>query len=164
MAEARDRDERGRPQSARPRDASGRPLPRGSAPSWRERLRHLDEATARTPQDALDAAAELIETGQPFYAHEVLEGPWHLADEPERHFWQGLAQLAVGLTHVQRGNAVGAATLLRRGAEKLAGYPDRHEGVAVQRLVDEATALATRIDAEGLAGLEPGDLALRIRP
>jgi hypothetical protein len=160
----RDRDADGRPQSARPRDATGRPLPRGSAPSWRERLRHLDEAGSLEPQQAIETAAGLIETGQPFYAHEVLEGPWHLAAEPERLFWQGLAQLAVGLTHVQRGNASGAATLLRRSAEKLSGYADNHEGVAVARLVSEATLLADRIDAEGLDAIAPVDLALRLRP
>lgn len=160
----RDRDESGRPVSARPRDATGRPLPRGSAPSWRERLRHLDEAASLPPQEAIDVAAELIATGQPFYAHEVLEGPWHLAADLERHFWQGLAQVAVGLTHAQRGNASGAAALLRRGAEKLAEYADLHEGVAVRRLVQEAYELASRIDYQGLAALRPTDLALRLRP
>ena len=161
---ARDRDASGRPQSARPRDATGKPLPPGSAPSWRERLGHLDVEGSLPPQQAIDAAAELIETGQPFYAHEVLEGPWHLAEEPERHFWQGLAQVAVGLTHVQRGNATGAATLLRRGAEKLTGYPDGHHGVAVARLTTAAEELAARIAVDGLEGLTPADLALRLRP
>jgi hypothetical protein len=160
----RDRDAAGRPQSARPRDASGKPLPPGSAPSWRERLRHLDVESSLPPQRAIDAAAELIETGQPFYAHEVLEGPWHLAEEPERHFWQGLAQVAVGLTHVQRGNATGATTLLRRGAEKLEEYADGHEGVAVARVAAEANALAARIESDGLGALTPQDLALRLRP
>ena len=34
----------------------------------------------------------------------------------ERACWQGLAQVCVGVTHLQRGNLVGAARLLRRGA------------------------------------------------
>ena len=37
----------------------------------------------------------------------------------ERQLWQGLAQLAVGITHVQRGNPDGAATLLGRGSGRL---------------------------------------------
>ena len=37
-----------------------------------------------------------------------------------RH-WQGLAQLCVGITHLQRGNTEGAVTLLRRGAGNLEG-------------------------------------------
>jgi uncharacterized protein len=160
----RDRDARGRPENARPRDATGRPLDRSAGPSWRERLAHLDAEQALPPQQAIDVAAELIETGQPFYAHEVLEGPWHLAAEPERSFWQGLAQLAVGLTHVQRGNPVGSVTLLRRAAERLAEYEDGHEGVAVARIVVEARALADRVEQAGVDSLQPADLAVRLRP
>ncbi len=44
------------------------------------------------------------------------------AGRAERDLWQGLAQLAVGLTHALRGNARGAVTLLRRGGARLAGY------------------------------------------
>jgi hypothetical protein len=99
----RDRNAEGRAENARPRDATGKPLARDAGPSWRERLRAGDEARALPKDEALAEAERLILTGQPFYAHEVLEGPWHLAEPPERAFWQGLAQVAVGLTHVQRG-------------------------------------------------------------
>lgn len=159
----RDRDGSGRPENARPRDATGKPLARDAGPSWRERLRAKDELQA-LPKDAAIAEAErLVLAGQPFYAHEVLEGPWHLAPEPERAFWQGLAQVAVGLTHVQRGNATGARSLLRSGADKLAGYADGHEGVATSRVVHDARALADRIDREGLDGIGPDDLRVPFR-
>jgi len=154
----RDRNPEGRPENARPRDATGKPLDRGAGPSWRERLRAQDEARSLPKADALAEAERLVLAGQPFYAHEVLEGPWHLAPEPERAFWQGLAQVAVGLTHVQRGNAVGARSLLRSGADKLAGYADGHEGVAVSRVVAAARALADRVEADGVASLSAGDL------
>ena len=146
----------------RPRDVTGRPLPRGSA-SWRDRLRHLDLETALPPARAIEVAEELVLTGAPFYAHEVLEGPWHLAEPPERDFWQGLAQVAVGLTHVQRGNPVGAVTLLRRGAAKLRPYDEGHEGVAVTRVVAEAESLASRIEAAGLDGVTADDLRIAFR-
>ena len=143
----RDRDALGRPESARPRDPlTGKPLPRTAA-TGRDLLRAADEARALPKSDALAEAERLVLAGQPFYAHEVLEGPWHLAEPAERAFWQGLAQVAVGLTHVQRGNAVGARSLLRSGAEKLAAYEDGHEGVAVSRVVAEARALADRVEA-----------------
>ena len=159
----RDRGGDGRPENARPRDATGKPLERGSGPSWRERLRALDEARALPKSEAIEEAERLVLTGQPFYAHEVLEGPWHLAEPPERAFWQGLAQVAVGLTHVQRGNAVGARSLLRSGAEKLTAYDDGHEGVAVSRVVAQALALADRVDAEGVAALTADDLQVAFR-
>jgi hypothetical protein len=102
-------------------------------------------------------------TGQPFYAHEVLEVPWHLAEPPERAFWQGLAQVAVGLTHVQRGNATGAVSVLRSGAEKLRGYPDGHEGVAAPRVAADAEALARRVERDGVATIAPDDLRVPFR-
>ena len=159
----RDRDPLGRPENARPRDATGKPLERGAGPSWRDRLRARDEARALPPDEAVAEAERLVLAGQPFYAHEVLEGPWHLAEPAERAFWQGLAQVAVGLTHVQRGNRVGAVTLLRSGAEKVAPYRDGLHGVACARVAAAATALAGRIEADGLDPLTPDDLRLPFR-
>ncbi|HEX8001836.1 MAG TPA: DUF309 domain-containing protein [Mycobacteriales bacterium] len=140
----RDRNAEGRPENARPRDATGRPLPRDAGPSWRERLRAKDELQALPGADAVAEAERLVLEGQPFYAHEVLEGPWHLAEPAERAFWQGLAKVAVGLTHLQRGNAVGARSVLTAGADLLEPYEDGHEGVAVSRVVAAARALARR--------------------
>ncbi len=113
----RDRDPAGRPRNARPRDELGRPLGRdadGEPPA-------ADE-TALPPASALALAQRLIDDGRPFRAHEVLEASWKAAPEAERQLWQGLAQIAVGLTHAQRGNARGAVALLRRGAGRVAGY------------------------------------------
>ena len=155
----RDRNDEGRPENARPRDATGRPLPRGAGPSWRERLRAKDELQALPNADAIAEAERLVLEGQPFYAHEVLEGPWHLAPPEERAFWQGLAKVAVGLTHCQRGNAVGARSVLRAGADLLEPYVDGHEGVAVSRVVAQARALAER----DVATLTADDLRVAFR-
>ena len=46
---------------------------------------------------------------------------WKACPADERDYWQGLAQLCVGVTHLQRGNREGAITLLRRGAGHLTG-------------------------------------------
>jgi uncharacterized protein len=78
--------------------------------------------------------------------------------------WQGLAQFAVGLTHVQRGNAVGAVQLLTRAAARVEGYSDATPyGVNVVRLVGWARDLVARIQHDGLAGLTSDDLMLRLR-
>ena len=127
----RDRDAAGRARNARPRDALGRPLPYGA-----EGEERAPEGVVRTPEHALAEAQELLDAGRPFHAHEVLEDAWKSAPEPERQLWRALAQLAVGLTHAARGNALGAATLLRRGAGNLAPYTDAPpHGIAVARLV-----------------------------
>lgn len=56
--------------------------------------------------------------------------------------WQGLAQLAVGITHIQRGNTAGAAGVLRRAADHLdeVDHPAPH-GVDVDALGMHARAL-----------------------
>jgi hypothetical protein len=126
----------------RPRDVAGRPLPPGS--SGVEPV----EDRPRTPTEALAEADRLIHDDRPFAAHEVLEGVWKAAAQPERDLWRGLAQLAVGLTHLQRGNLVGGERLLRRGAASLLPYRGSAPyGLDVARLVDAATASADLVAA-----------------
>jgi hypothetical protein len=113
----------------------------------------MPEGVARTPQQALTDAQQLLDTGLPFAAHEVLEDAWKSAAAPERELWRGLAQLAVGITHADRGNARGAAALLRRGAASLDGYRQAPpHGVAVADLAAWAESAATAITD----GSQPG--------
>jgi hypothetical protein len=77
----------------------------------------------RNPEQTLDEAQRLLDTGRPFHAHEVFEDAWKAArDAPEAGLWKALAQLAVGCTHRSRGNAVGAKRLLLRAAAGLVPY------------------------------------------
>jgi uncharacterized protein len=115
----RERNARGQAQNARPRDALGRPLPRGAVG-----VERVPEDLVLEPVPALVEAQRLLDAGLPFHAHEVLEASWKSAPEEERDLWQGLAQLAVGLTHVLRGNPAGATTLLQRARRRLALYAD----------------------------------------
>ncbi|GAB3196855.1 DUF309 domain-containing protein [Geodermatophilus arenarius] len=117
MDAPRDRDAAGRARNARPRDALGRPLPRGAVGEER-----APEGVPRTPDEALTEAQRLLDAGRPFHAHEVLEDAWKAAPEHERQLWRGLAQLAVGLTHAARGNGRGAARLVERGVGNVAPY------------------------------------------
>ncbi|MGW6690475.1 DUF309 domain-containing protein [Streptomyces sp. NPDC054961] len=112
----RDRDGEGRARSARPRDGLGRPLPYGA-----EGVERQPEGVRRSPGESVAEAQRLLDAGMPFHAHEVFEDAWKSGPESEAALWRGLAQLAVGLTHAARGNAVGGARLLRRGADVLAG-------------------------------------------
>ncbi|HEY7142636.1 MAG TPA: DUF309 domain-containing protein [Streptosporangiaceae bacterium] len=121
----RDRDPAGRPRNARPRDGLGRPLDRADDPGSEV------AGTDRIPDDLVITGAEaaaladrLLRDGRPFHAHEVLEAAWKSGPAGERDLWQGLAQIAVGLTHARRGNARGAVALLSRGADRVRGYQD----------------------------------------
>ena len=122
------------------------------------------------PGPALVEAQRLLDAGRPFHAHEVLEGVWKGRPElpsEDRELWRGLAQLAVGLTHAHRGNAVGAVRLLRRAADRIAPYGTEAPapyGVAVVELAGWARALATRIERDGLAGIPAPELVPRLMP
>src|SRR3954449_561725 len=116
---ARDRDSEGRARNARPRDGLGRPLPYGA-----DGVARQPEGVARTPQQTVAEAQELLDAGRPFHAHEVFEDAWKSGPDEERALWRGLAQLAVGLTHAARGNVTGGARLLRRGAGAVEEWAD----------------------------------------
>lgn len=102
----------------------------------------------------------MLAEDRPFPAHEVLEAVWKKAAEPERPFWRALAQLAVGLTHIQRGNRAGAVALLRRAAHGLSDFREQPPcGVPAAELAEQASRAADAIERGGLGSGQP----LRIR-
>ncbi|MEV0249997.1 DUF309 domain-containing protein [Nocardia sp. NPDC050712] len=113
----RPRDEAGRARNPRPRDRFGRPLPLGS-----EGVPRIPDDLDLPPQQTLILAQQLLDEGLAFNAHEVLEAAWKNGPLAEKMLWQGLAQYAVGITHIQRGNPKGARTLLDRAAMRLRRY------------------------------------------
>jgi len=172
----RDRDAAGRPRNARPRDALGRPLDRaGAGPGGIPAGEGGASGELRIPDDlVLDGAAaaalagQLLAWGRPFHAHEVLEAAWKTGPAAERDLWQGLAQIAVGLTHAHRGNARGAVALLRRGTQRVRSFqteapdPDRPYGLDLPGFLAASDALADRIEEHGLAGISAADLQPRL--
>ena len=157
----RDRDAAGRPRNARPRDGLGRPLPRDAGAGEPR----VPDDLLLPPLESLALAQQMIDEGRPFHAHEVLEASWKAAPPEERDFWQGLAQLAVGLTHARRGNATGAVTLLRRGATRISPYAgtDPH-GVPVAQLAAAVGTLADDIERDGLGTVPAGALSPELSP
>jgi uncharacterized protein len=167
----RDRDPAGRPRNARPRDALGRPLERAGAEGGGE-ARIPDDLALAGP-DAARLADRLLRDGRPFHAHEVLEASWKTGPARERDLWQGLAQIAVGLTHASRGNARGAVALLSRGARRVRAYQaqaaapadrDRPYGIDLAAFLAASDDLAARIGRDGLAGIPAADLRPGLTP
>jgi uncharacterized protein len=167
----RDRDPAGRPRNARPRDALGRPLDRAGAEAAGE-ARVPDDLALAGP-DAARLADRLLRDGRPFHAHEVLEASWKTGPARERDLWQGLAQIAVGLTHAHRGNARGAVTLLTRGTQRVRAYQaqaagpadrDRPYGIDLAAFLAASDDLAARIGQDGLAGIPAADLSPGLTP
>lgn len=130
----------------RPRDAAGRPLPYGQPG-----VPPVRDDPNRSPAATLALADEYLAGGRPFAAHEVLEGAWKNRPDRERDLWQGLAQVAVGLTHLQRGNPTGATALLRRGVEHLSGQAGI-EGCDPSRIAAAAATIADLVEAQDPAG------------
>lgn len=144
----RDRDDDGRARNSRPRDRLGRPLPFGSVG-----VERIPDDLDLTPAASLTWAQDLLDQGLAFNAHEVLEGAWKSCPDEERLLWQGLAQLAVGITHVQRGNTKGALSLFDRAIRRIETYDD-----LVPYGIDAAGLIAYARDA--MAELQRGnDLA-----
>lgn len=139
----RDRDDAGRPRNARARDTLGRPLPPGA-----EGVPRIPDDLELPPAETLDYAQDLLNRGLAFNAHEVFEAAWKNGPHEERALWQGLAQFAVGVTHVQRGNYKGGAALLRRASALLADVTTPVPyGVDTAGLIEAAVMLADDVGA-----------------
>lgn len=138
----RERDARGKPLNARPRDELGRPLPRDA-----EGVPRVPDDLELEPDESLTEAQRLLDHGRPFHAHEVLESTWKCAPAEERELWQGLAQLAVGFTHLLRGNTVGAASLLRQGHDRIRHYEiEAPHSIDIAGLLSWSEHLMTEIE------------------
>ncbi len=151
----RDRRPDGRPEQARPRDRTGRPLPYDT-----DETELLEEWEYDTVEEALEIGVRLWEEQRLFEAHECLEDVWHAAPDDDRDFWQGVIQIAVAGVHHQRDNPTGAAALLDRAREKLERYPSAHRGVDVAALVEHARQGAQRIREHGSSVPAPSFPAL----
>lgn len=120
----------------------------------------VPEDAVFTPPEALTAAQEFLDRGQAFHAHEVFEAMWKHAEPADRELWQALAQLAVAITHVQRGNVKGALALLQRAASAI-DRPGEPHGIDTVGLVAYAQSLTTDLLAG--AAIRPEQLRPRVR-
>ncbi|HSP37843.1 MAG TPA: DUF309 domain-containing protein [Frankiaceae bacterium] len=119
-----------------------------------------DELDDLPPDEAIDYAQRLLDEGRAFGAHEVLEAVWKSAPDTERELWRSLAQLAVGVTHLQRGNLRGAQELSRRGATGLGPFrAGAQYGLRIDDLARAGEELAEAI----AAGQVPSVPRLRLR-
>ncbi|EOM77019.1 DUF309 domain-containing protein [Rhodococcus rhodnii] len=142
----RDRDDDGRPRNARPRDGLGRPLPHGTPG-----VEPMPEDLELDPDEAVTEGQRLLDHERPFHAHEVFESVWKAASPEERDLWQGLAQLAVGVTHIARGNVTGARTVLARAHSRIRLYEnDPPYGLDIAGLTTWLEHVEYEIDADRL--------------
>ena len=73
----------------------------------------------------------LLNEGDYFEQHELLEEAWLAEKRPIRVLYQGILQIGVALLQIERGNGAGAIKMLRRGIPKLRTLPERCQGIEV---------------------------------
>jgi hypothetical protein len=91
------------------------------------------EHGALPPEVAFLRGIDLYHAGYLWEAHEQWECTWRASrDETDRHFLQGLVQIAASVLKARMGNAEGAKKLARKAREHLAHVPgERHRGLAL---------------------------------
>jgi predicted metal-dependent hydrolase len=134
----------------RPRDRLGRPLP------WEaEGELVLEDFDAQSLDQNHELGRRYARAGRWFAAHEAWETAWKQArDTDEAELFKGLSQMGAGYVHLFRGNAHGAATLLRRAAMRIARYEDGSRDVPTTSLVER---LESDADAVERGNLVPGE-------
>ena len=97
---------------------------------------------------AYQRGVELLNHGEFFEAHEVLEDVWRTASEPDRKFLQGLIQVAVAFHHRSCGNLVGFRSVLARACRNLSRYPDVYQRVNLAALLPTLEQWRTVVGAD----------------
>ena len=81
-----------------------------------------------------------------FYpCHDTLEAIWMDAIEPDKTFYQGILQIAVGCYHLSNNNWKGAVILLGEGLKKLIEYEPDYLEIDVTNLTDKSHQLLIEV-------------------
>ena len=84
-----------------------------------------------------------------YHCHDTLEALWIDALEPDRRFYQGILQIAVGCYHLGNHNWRGAVILLGEGIRRLGSYQPDYRGINVSSLVGESQKLLHYLQKTG---------------
>ncbi len=92
---------------------------------------------------------------QQFYAcHDTLEALWIEAIEPDKRFYQGVLQVAVGCYHLTNLNWRGAVILMGEGLRRLNDYPEDYSGIDVDDLMEQTQQLLETLQITGVENIE----------
>jgi len=93
---------------------------------------------------------EQFNAGEFYACHVILEAIWIDSLEPDKTFYQGILQIAVGLYHLGNSNRRGAMILLGEGSNRLRRYLPSYGGINVEKLFTQSLDLLTIIQQESL--------------
>jgi predicted metal-dependent hydrolase len=100
---------------------------------------------------ALAEGLRCYRNGEFFLAHEHWEAIWLKCEEPEKTFLQALIQVTAAFHHLQRGNRIGAGSLLRAALRRLDRFPDEYGDIAVEALRKSIGEWLRILDVKGAA-------------
>ncbi|MEB3232472.1 MAG: DUF309 domain-containing protein [Leptolyngbyaceae bacterium] len=92
---------------------------------------------------------EQFNQGEFYACHDTLEAIWMEAMEPDRTFYQGILQIAVGLYHLGNHNWHGCVTLLGEGIRRLQPYHPDYGAIAITPFVADTQALLQELQHAG---------------
>jgi predicted metal-dependent hydrolase len=105
------------------------------------------------PETQFHQAIAQFNQGDYYACHDTLEAIWIEAPEPERNFYQGLLQIAVGIYHLSNLNWRGALILLGEGIRRLQPYQPTYAGIEVESMVDRSAELLSALQQAGVDGM-----------
>jgi hypothetical protein len=85
--------------------------------------------------DAFRAGLDLFNSRAFYDCHDTWEDLWLDTTGPDRVFYQGMIQMAVGYYHATSGNYRGAASQLSKAVSKLTPYLPQHLGIPLHTLL-----------------------------
>ncbi|MDP5017085.1 DUF309 domain-containing protein [Anabaena sp. UHCC 0187] len=101
---------------------------------------------------------EQFNAGQFYACHDILEALWIDSIEPDKTFYQGILQIAVGLYHLGNRNQRGAMILLGEGSNRLRRYLPSYGGINVEELFTQSVDLLKTLQQESLEPMAMSEL------
>jgi uncharacterized protein len=98
----------------------------------------------------LESGMNFFNARQYFEAHEAWEDLWRDTAGPLRQFYQGLIQAAVGLYHLEHGNAIGGRSQLKKAVRNLRSYSGSDHGLDAASFIEQLEAILAEEDPSGL--------------
>ena len=96
--------------------------------------------------------------GQFYACHDILEALWIDSIEPDKTFYQGILQIAVGLYHLGNHNRRGAMILVGEGSNRLRRYLPDYGSINVEDLFTQSVDLLKTLQQESLEPMANSEL------
>ena len=101
---------------------------------------------------------EQFNAGQFYACHDILEALWIDSIEPDKTFYQGILQIAVGLYHLSNHNHRGAMILLGEGSNRLRRYLPDYGSINVEELFTQSVDLLKTLQEKSLEPVANSEL------